>query len=55
MQITETYLAIPQFFMPLGSLILTLQLAAGLLRGFLILKGEMPAGELIEIAEDLGR
>ncbi|KIX12846.1 TRAP transporter small permease subunit [Dethiosulfatarculus sandiegensis] len=55
MQITETYLAIPQFFMPLGSFILTLQLAAGLVRGLLVLKGEMPESELIEIAEDLGR
>lgn len=32
MQISRTYLAIPQFSMPLGSLLLTLQFAAELLR-----------------------
>jgi len=32
MQISETYLAIPQFFMPLGAFVMTLQFAAELCR-----------------------
>lgn len=32
MQISETYLAIPQFFMPFGALVITLQFAAELCR-----------------------
>ena len=38
MQISQTYLAIPQFFMPLGLLILTLQFAGEVVRSALILK-----------------
>ena len=34
MQISETYLAIPQFFMPLGALIMTLQFLGEILAGF---------------------
>lgn len=36
MQISETYLAIPQFFMPLGALVLTIQFAAELGRSLVI-------------------
>ncbi len=38
MQISATYLAIPNFFMPLGSLILTLQFAAEFCRSLLRLR-----------------
>ncbi|MDK2823390.1 MAG: TRAP-type transport system small permease protein [Clostridia bacterium] len=38
MQISETYLAIPQFFMPLGSFIITLQFAAELIRAIIQLR-----------------
>lgn len=38
MQISETYLAIPQAFMPLGSLVLTLQFAAEACRSILLLR-----------------
>jgi len=46
MQISETYLAIPQFFMPLGALILTLQFAAEMGRSILRLRsGRLDDGE----------
>ncbi len=38
MQISATYLAIPQFFLPLGSLILTLQFAAEFCRSLIRLR-----------------
>jgi TRAP-type C4-dicarboxylate transport system permease small subunit len=38
MQISATYLAIPHFFMPLGSLILTLQFAAEFCRSLIRLR-----------------
>lgn len=55
MQITETYLAVPQFFMPLGAIFLALQFVSGLMKGLLIMKGEMPSSELLEVSDDLGR
>lgn len=38
MQISQTYMAIPQFFMPFGTLVMTLQFAAEALRSFLLLQ-----------------
>jgi TRAP-type C4-dicarboxylate transport system permease small subunit len=53
MQISETYLAIPQFFMPFGSFILALQFIAEFLKSHMALK----TGKVEVIAEDksLGR
>ncbi len=46
MQISETYLAIPQFFMPFGSLILALQFIAEFLKSSMALKtGEFKVTE----------
>ena len=38
MQISQTYLAIPQFFMPFGTLVMTLQFAAEVFRSVLLLR-----------------
>ena len=38
MQITQSYLAIPQFFMPFGTLVMTLQFAAEIFRSLLLLR-----------------
>jgi len=38
MQISQTYLAIPQFFMPFGTLVMTLQFAAEAIRSILLLR-----------------
>lgn len=38
MQISQTYLAIPQFFMPFGSLVMTLQFLAEIIRSVLLLQ-----------------
>jgi len=53
MQISETYLAIPQFFMPFGSFILALQFLSEFLKDHMALK----TGKIEVIAEDksLGR
>ena len=40
MQISKTYLAIPQFFMPLGAFIMTMQFAAEIGRSILQLRSE---------------
>ena len=55
MQISETYLAIPQFFMPLGAAIMTLQFAGEILRSIAILRGDTEGLRLHEEAEGLGR
>lgn len=47
MQISETYLAIPQSFMPLGCLVLTIQFAAELGRSIIKLRrGEVAEGDI---------
>ncbi len=54
MHISKTYLAIPQFVMPLGSLLLTLQFAAEIIRSFIKLR----SGEFEDLeteSETLGR
>ena len=38
MQISQTYVAIPQFFMPFGTLVMTLQFAAEVMRSILLLR-----------------
>ncbi|MEW6259054.1 MAG: TRAP transporter small permease [Thermodesulfobacteriota bacterium] len=53
MQISETYLAIPQAFMPLGSGLLALQLLSEAMKCLVVLKGEDIA--LRQEAKDLGR
>ena len=46
MQISQTYLAIPQFFMPFGTLVMTLQFAAEAIRSSLLLRsGKIDAVE----------
>lgn len=54
MQISQTYLAIPQFFMPLGAFMLTLQFAAELVRSMLNLRSDNAAVHKIE-SSSLGR
>lgn len=54
MQISETYLAVPQSMMPLGSFVVTLQFAAELMRSILKLRaGDMEKEEME--SEALGR
>ena len=53
MQISETPLAIPQIFLPLGALIMLLQFLAEFLKSYHALKSEAYA-ELPEEAKDLG-
>ena len=55
MQISETYLAIPQFFMPLGALIMTLQFLGEFLKIILVIKGDTGGLAIREEAKDLGR
>lgn len=55
MQVSETYLAIPQFFLPVGSLLLTLQFAAEFLKGLALLRGDTQGLRILEEADDLGR
>lgn len=54
-QISATYLAIPQFFMPLGAFMLSLQFLAELLRGMLILRGDTAGILVLEESGDAGR
>lgn len=55
MQISSTYLAIPQFFMPFGALVMTLQFFGEFLKSILILKGDTAGLVLHEEIQDLGR
>ncbi|MGA6924747.1 MAG: TRAP transporter small permease [Desulfosarcina sp.] len=55
MQISETYLAVPQFFMPLGAAIMTLQFGCEILRSIAILRGDTEGLILHEEASGLGR
>ena len=54
MQVSETYLAVPQFFMPLGALLLAFQFLGELVRDWLVLRG-VEEGETALAEEDLGR
>jgi hypothetical protein len=55
MQITETYLAIPQFFLPLGSFLFMLQFLAELLKGIAILRHDTEGLAILEETDELGR
>lgn len=54
-QISATYLAIPQFFMPLGATMLALQFLAELLRSIFVLRGDTEGLMVLEESEELGR
>ncbi len=54
-QLSETYLAIPQFFMPLGSLLMALQFLAEFLKGAAMLRGDTEGLRILEETDDLGR
>ncbi|KJS02812.1 MAG: hypothetical protein VR65_03965 [Desulfobulbaceae bacterium BRH_c16a] len=55
MQISETYLAIPQFFMPFGALVMTLQFLAEFLKIILVIKDDAAGLTIHEEITDLGR
>ncbi len=55
MQITETYLAIPQAFLPIGSFLLTLQFVSEFLKGFAMLKNDTEGLNILEETDELGR
>jgi TRAP-type C4-dicarboxylate transport system permease small subunit len=55
MHISETYLAIPQFFMPFGALLMTLQFLAEFLKSAAMLRGDTQGLRILEEAGDLGR
>ncbi len=55
MQISETYLAVPQFFMPLGTLFMTVQFGGELLRTVAMLRGDTDGLKLYEEIDGLGR
>ena len=55
MQISETYLAIPEFFMPLGAAMMALQFFSEILRSMARLKGDVDGLSLREESSDLGR
>jgi TRAP-type mannitol/chloroaromatic compound transport system permease small subunit len=55
MQLSSTYLAIPQFFMPFGACILTLQFFSEFLKAILVLKGDTAGLLLREEIHELGR
>ena len=55
MQITETYLAIPQAFMPVGSVFLMLQFLSEFLKGFALLKQDTEGLRILEETDELGR
>ena len=55
MHISETYLAIPQFFMPLGALLMTLQFLSEFLKAAALLKGDAQGLRILEESDDLGR
>jgi TRAP-type C4-dicarboxylate transport system permease small subunit len=55
MQVSETYLAVPQVFMPLGALMLTLQFLGEIFKDILVIRGDTAGLTLTEEADDLGR
>lgn len=55
MHVSETYLAIPQFFMPLGSMIMALQFLAELLKSIALLRGDAEGLHIMEETDELGR
>ena len=55
MHVSETYLAIPQFFMPFGSFLMTLQFLAEFLKGVAMLRGDTEGLRILEETDELGR
>jgi TRAP-type C4-dicarboxylate transport system permease small subunit len=55
MQITETYLAIPQAFLPIGSFLLLLQFLAEFLKGAAVLRQDTAGLRILEETDELGR
>lgn len=55
MQITETYLAIPQAFLPIGSFFLLLQFLAEFLKGLAVLTQDTAGLRILEETDELGR
>jgi len=55
MHVSGTLLAIPQFFMPLGSLLMTLQFLAEFLKGVAMLRGDTEGLRIHEETDELGR
>jgi TRAP-type C4-dicarboxylate transport system permease small subunit len=55
MQITETYLAIPQAFLPLGSFLFMLQFLSEFLKGIKLLQHDTEGLNIMEESDELGR
>lgn len=55
MHVSETYLAIPQFFLPFGTALMTLQFLAEFLKGVAMLKGDTDGLRIQEETDELGR
>lgn len=55
MQVSETYLAVPQFFMPFGAFVMTLQFLAEILKAILVMRNDTAGIVLHEEIADLGR
>lgn len=55
MQLSETYLAVPQAFLPLGAIILTLQFLAEFLKGVAVLRKDTEGLHILEEVDELGR
>jgi TRAP-type C4-dicarboxylate transport system permease small subunit len=55
MQITETYLAIPEAFLPIGSFFLLLQFLSEFLKGVAILRQDTEGLRILEETDELGR
>ncbi|MCK9197732.1 MAG: TRAP transporter small permease [Syntrophales bacterium] len=55
MHVSETYLAIPQFSMPLGAALMTLQFLAEFLKGVAMLRGGTEGLRIHEETDELGR
>ena len=55
MQLSETYLAIPQAFLPLGSILFALQFLSEFLKGVAVLREDTEGLHIHEEADELGR
>jgi TRAP-type C4-dicarboxylate transport system permease small subunit len=55
MQITETYMAIPQAFLPVGSFFLLLQFLSEFLKGAAVLRQDTAGLRILEETDELGR
>ncbi len=55
MQVTETYLAIPQAFLPVGAIFLMLQFVSEFLKGVAILRQDTEGLRILEETDELGR